>query len=89
MGADVPFTSIVGLYDEQVPGCTDGITEDAQWREVVYELTLESAKVDAWDEHAVVHLADEDAPDPDVSEAPHSRERDREPSPARASRVPG
>ncbi len=56
--ADVPLAAIADLYEAQVPGYLDGLTEDEQWSEIVYELTLHSAKVDTWDERAVVYLAE-------------------------------
>ncbi|MBA2956185.1 hypothetical protein GON03_17735 [Nocardioides sp. MAH-18] len=48
------FTDVVELYRAQVPGYVDGMSEAEQERELVYELTLQSAKVDTWLEHDVV-----------------------------------
>ena len=49
---------VVELYRAQVPGYTDGMTEDEQQRELVYELTLQSARVDTWLEHDVVTFSE-------------------------------
>lgn len=48
------FPAVIELYRTQVPGYVDRLTEDDQQREVVYELTLDSAEVDTWLEHDVV-----------------------------------
>jgi len=42
------FASVADLYREQVPRYLDGMTEEDQACEVVYELTLESARVSSW-----------------------------------------
>ncbi|SEI80910.1 hypothetical protein [Demequina mangrovi] len=54
--AGIPFSDVAALYDAQVPGYTDGMTEDEQSYELVFELTMRSAKVDTWLEHAMVHF---------------------------------
>lgn len=38
------FMDVAGLYQAQVPGYLDGMTEEEQHLEVVYELTLQSAR---------------------------------------------
>ncbi|CKI23916.1 hypothetical protein LTT02_28445 [Mycolicibacterium smegmatis] len=50
----LPFGAIAGLYRDQVPEYLDGMTEQDQRRELVYELTLESAKIDTWVDHELV-----------------------------------
>jgi hypothetical protein len=52
--ADETFLDIADLYRAQVPGYVDGMTEAEQRIELVYELTLQSAKVDTWLEHDLV-----------------------------------
>lgn len=47
---------IAHLYREQAPRYLDGMTEEDQRLEVVYELTLHSAKVDSWVSHDVIFL---------------------------------
>ncbi|WP_420752722.1 hypothetical protein [Rhodococcus sp. O3] len=59
------FVTIAELYRTQVPGYLDGLTEDEQQRELVYELTLESATVDNWLEHDVVEFRSRERPEPD------------------------
>ncbi|WP_243057111.1 hypothetical protein [Nocardioides sp. SR21] len=56
--AGLSFADVAGLYDEQVPRYSDGMTEEEAKRELVYELTLLSAKVETWTEHEVVELND-------------------------------
>lgn len=48
--ARAPFTldKVADLFEQQIPGYLDGVTEDEQRRELVYELTLQSARVDTW-----------------------------------------
>ncbi|MGV0797414.1 hypothetical protein ABQF26_10640 [Mycolicibacterium elephantis] len=58
--SDQPFVAVAELYHSQSPGYLDGMTEEDQRRELVYELTLESAKVDTWVDHELVVF---DAPD--------------------------
>jgi hypothetical protein len=55
--ADLAFADIADLYQAQVPGYTEGMTDDEQERELVYELTLQSAKVETWTERDVVVFA--------------------------------
>lgn len=52
------FMDVAGLYRAQVPGYLDGMTEEEQLLEVVYELTLQSAKVDSWVAHDLVYFRD-------------------------------
>lgn len=52
--SDRSFTEVADLYRAQVPGYVDGMTEDEQQRELVWELTLQSATVDTWLEHESV-----------------------------------
>jgi hypothetical protein len=54
--AALGFHEIAGLYRVQVPGYVDRLTEEEQERELVYELTLLSAKVDTWLEREVVEF---------------------------------
>ncbi|MDF1604128.1 hypothetical protein [Nocardioides sp. YIM 152315] len=54
--AGVPFGAVAGLYRAQVPGYADGMTETEQQRELVYELTLQSARVETWLDHEVVEF---------------------------------
>jgi hypothetical protein len=54
--AQLPFPDVADLYRTQVPGYVDGMTEDEQRREVVFEVTLQSAKVDTWFDHEVVEF---------------------------------
>ncbi len=56
--APMPFPEVADLYRAQVPGYVDRLTEDEQQRELVYELTLQSAKVDTWLDHEVVEFRD-------------------------------
>jgi hypothetical protein len=50
------FMDIATLYRAQVPGYLDGMTEEDQRFELVYELTLQSAEVDDWGSHDLVNL---------------------------------
>lgn len=54
--AEMAFPAVAELYRAQVPGYLDGMTEDEQEREVVYEVSLQSAKVDTWLDHDVVEF---------------------------------
>ena len=54
--AELSFPQVADLYRVQVPGYVDSLTDDEQQREVVYELTLQSAKIDTWLEHEVVEF---------------------------------
>lgn len=54
--ADKTFMDIADLYRSQAPGYLDGMTEEDQRLELVYELTLLSAKVDSWVSHDLVSL---------------------------------
>ena len=56
--AQLAFPAVADLYRAQVPGYVDRLTEDEQQRELVYELTFQSAKVDTWLEHEVVEFGD-------------------------------
>ncbi|WP_256793531.1 pyridoxamine 5'-phosphate oxidase family protein [Terrabacter sp. Ter38] len=56
--AEVPFPQVAHLYRAQVPGYVDRLTQDEQQRELVYEVTLQSAKVDTWLEHEIVEFDD-------------------------------
>jgi hypothetical protein len=55
------FMDIADLYRAQAPGYLDGMTEEDQRLELVYELTLRSAKVDSWASRDLVSLLDESA----------------------------
>jgi uncharacterized integral membrane protein len=52
---------IADLYRAQVPGYLDGMTEEDQRVEPVYELTLQSAEVDSWNGHHVLSFWESDA----------------------------
>jgi hypothetical protein len=52
--AGTTFAGVADLYRTQVPGYVDGMTDAEQERELVYELTLQSAKVETWLERDVV-----------------------------------
>lgn len=52
--ADRSFPEIADLYRAQVPRYLEGMTQEDQACELVYELTLESAKVDTWTDHELV-----------------------------------
>jgi pyridoxine/pyridoxamine 5'-phosphate oxidase len=58
--AEKRFADIADLYHAQVPGYTEGMTDDEQERELVYELTMLSAKVETWLEREVVVFAQPD-----------------------------
>jgi hypothetical protein len=47
---------VADLYRAQAPGYLDGMTEEEQRLELVYELTLQSAEVDSWVSHDQVCL---------------------------------
>lgn len=53
---------VADLYRAQVPGYVDALTDEDQARELVYEITLESARVDTWLEHDVVDFRDSETP---------------------------
>lgn len=50
--------AVADLFAEQIPGYLDGITEEQQRRELVYEVRFESARVDTWLDHDVVEFGD-------------------------------
>ncbi len=50
------FMDVADLYRAQVPGYLDGMTDEDQRLELVYELTLRSAKVDSWASRDLVSL---------------------------------
>lgn len=50
------FAEVADLYRAQVPGYVDRLTDEEQERELVYELTLLSAKVDTWLEREFVEF---------------------------------
>ena len=52
--APLGLPDVADLYRAQVPGYLDRLTEDEQQRELVYELTLQSARVDTWLEREIV-----------------------------------
>lgn len=54
--ADKKFADVADLYRAQAPGYLDGMTEEDQRLELVYEITLQSAKVDSWVAHDLVSL---------------------------------
>lgn len=54
--AEKTFSDIADLYRTQVPGYLDGMTEEDQRLELVYELRLQSAKVDTWISNDLVSL---------------------------------
>lgn len=57
--ADRTFPEVADLYRAQAPRYLDGMTDEDQRRELVYELRLESAKVSSWvDQELVVFDAD-------------------------------
>lgn len=49
-----PFPAVAELYRAQVPDYMDGMTDEEKDRELVYELTLLSARVETWLRHDVV-----------------------------------
>ncbi len=51
--AEAAFDEIVQLYREQLPRYLEGMTEDDQRQELVYEITLATAKVDTWVDHGL------------------------------------
>jgi len=53
-----PFTleQVAELFASQIPGYLDGISPEQQQRELVYEITMESARVDTWLDHDVVEF---------------------------------
>lgn len=53
---EMAFMDVAELYRAQAPGYLDGMTEEDQRLEVVYELTLESAEVYTWASHDLVSL---------------------------------
>ena len=61
--AGKPFAEVADLYRDQVPGYLDGMTDEDQELELVYEVTLESAKVDSWVGHDLVSLRELNRPD--------------------------
>lgn len=54
----VAFPAIAGPDRDQVLGYADGMTDEEHEREVVYELTRQSAKVDTWTEADAVEVDD-------------------------------
>ena len=56
--ARAPFNldAVAHLFEQQIPGYLLGVTEEDQRREVVYELTLQSAKIDTWLDHDEVEF---------------------------------
>ena len=56
--AEGGFASVAHLYREQVPRYLDGMTDEDQACEVVYELTLESARVSGWTYNEMVVFDD-------------------------------
>lgn len=59
--ASVSFADVLPLYDAQVPGYADGMTDDELRHELVYEVTLESAKVETWLEREVAVFGEPEA----------------------------
>lgn len=57
----LPFAAVADLYRAQVPGYVDAMTEDEQQRELVYKLTLRSARIDTWLEHEQIEFGDPQA----------------------------
>lgn len=53
---ETSFLTVAPLYRAQAPDFLEGMSEEEQQHELVYELTLESAKVDSWLEHDVVEF---------------------------------
>ena len=55
-----PFAldKVADLFEAQIPGFLDGLTEAEQQRELVYELTFQSARVDTWLDHDEVQFFD-------------------------------
>lgn len=49
-----PFSDVAELYRRQVPGYVEAMTKAEEERELVYELSLLSARVDTWLEHDIV-----------------------------------
>ncbi|MFC7495494.1 MULTISPECIES: pyridoxamine 5'-phosphate oxidase family protein [unclassified Nocardioides] len=59
--ADVTFPEIADLYRAQAPHYLEGMTDDDQRQELVYELTFESAKVSDWVDQQLVVFDDDRA----------------------------
>jgi len=59
--APLAFSDVLPLYDAQVPGYADGMTDDELQHELVYELTLESATVETWLDREVAVFAEPEA----------------------------
>lgn len=53
---DASFETVADLYRVQAPGYVDPFTDEETQRELVYELTFESAVVDSWTDHDVIEF---------------------------------
>jgi hypothetical protein len=60
--APLGFRDVVDLYRAQVPGYIDGMTEEEQDRELVYEVSLRSARLETWLERDVLDFSDRESP---------------------------
>lgn len=60
--AGVPFSHVAELYRSQVPGYADGMAEDELDHELVYEIRLDSARVESWLRDEVVEFAASEFP---------------------------
>lgn len=67
------FMDVADLYRAQAPGYLDGMTEEDQRLELVYELTLLSVKVDSWVSHDLVSLQELELNKPSDLEADMAR----------------
>jgi hypothetical protein len=54
--ASVSFADVAELFESQIPGYYEGMTDVELDRELVYELTLITARVDTWLDHEVVEF---------------------------------
>lgn len=57
--APVSFADVAELFESQIPGYYEGMTDVEIDRELVYELTLNTARVDTWLDHEVVEFRDD------------------------------
>ena len=64
------FVDVAPLFRAQAPRYLDGMTAADQERELVFELTLGSAKVDSWVDHELVVFDHTDRRDPVAGDAP-------------------
>lgn len=56
--APVAFADVAELFEAQIPGYYEGMTDVETERELVYEITLHSARVDTWLDHEPVEFGE-------------------------------